>query len=145
MDPLGDALKRELKALGPNSAMSETVEAWPAAVGPEIARNAWPARFQRDGTLIVHTADAIWAFELGHRAAAIAERLPGSPKLTFVTGPLPEPAASEEAAPAPPTATLEERRRASEWAAAIEDEGLRKAVAKAAAASLAAARDDRSV
>ena len=89
MDPLGDALKRELKALGPNSAMSETVQAWPAAVGPEIARNAWPARFRRDGTLIVHTADAIWAFELGHRAAAIAERLPGTPKLTFVAGPLP--------------------------------------------------------
>ena len=145
MDPLGDALKRELKALGPNSAMSETVQAWPAAVGPEIARNAWPARFQRDGTLIVHTADAIWAFELGHRAAAISERLPGTPKLTFVAGPLPEPAASEETAPAPPAATLEERRRAAEWASAIEDEGLRRAVAKAAAASLAAARDDRSV
>src|SRR3954468_11406062 len=74
--------------------MSETVQAWPAAVGPEIARHAWPARFQRDGTLIVHTADAIWAFELGHRAAAIAERLPGTPKLTFVAGPLPEPAGS---------------------------------------------------
>src|SRR3954452_7032827 len=145
MDPLGDALKRELKALGPNSAMSDTVQAWPGAVGPEIARNAWPARFQRDGTLIVHTADAIWAFELGHRAAAIAERLPGAPKLTFVAGPLPEPAASEEPAPAPPVATLEERRRAAEWAAAIEDEGLRKAVARAAAASLAAGRDDRSV
>jgi hypothetical protein len=145
VDPLGDALKRELKALGPNSAMSETVEAWAAAVGPEIARNAWPARFQRDGTLIVHTADAIWAFELGHRAAAISERLPGSPKLTFVAGPLPAPPAAEEEAPAPPAATLEERRRAAEWASAIEDEGLRKAVAKAAAASLAAARGDRSV
>ena len=140
MDPLGDALQRELKALGPNSAMSETVQAWPAAVGPEIARNAWPARFQRDGTLIVHTADAIWAFELGHRAASISERLPGTPKLTFVAGPLPEPPASEGTAPTPPAATLEERRRAAEWAAAIEDEGLRKAVEKAAAASLAAAR-----
>src|SRR6185437_12723429 len=110
MDPLGDALARELKALGPNSRMSETVQAWPAAVGPEIARNAWPARFQRDGTLIVHTADAIWAFELGHRAAAIAERLPGNPKLTFVAGPLPEPPASEEPVSAPPAATLDERR-----------------------------------
>ena len=145
MDPLGDALKRELKALGPNSEMSQTVEAWPAAVGPEIARNAWPARFQRDGTLIVHTCDSIWAFELGHRAAEISTRLPGSPKLGFVAGPLPEPAAPEEAAPAPPAATLEERRRAAEWASAIDDEGLRKAVARAAAASLAAGRHDRSV
>jgi hypothetical protein len=145
VDPLGDALKRELKALGPNAAMSETVGAWPAAVGSEIARNAWPARFQRDGTLIVHTCDAIWAFELGHRSAEISQRLPGSPKLTFVAGPLPEPASPEETAPAPPTATLEQRRRAAEWASAIEDEGLRKAVAKAAAASLAAASDDRPV
>ena len=65
--------------------------AWQAAVGDEIARNAWPARFQRDGTLIVHTKDAIWGFELGHRAAEIAERLPGKPALKFVPGPLPEP------------------------------------------------------
>ena len=125
--------------------MAETVEAWPAAVGLEIARNAWPARFQRDGTLIVHTCDAIWAFELGHRAAEISKRLPGSPTLTFVAGPLPEPAAPEETASAPPAATLEQRRRAAEWTSAIEDEGLRRAVARAAAASLAAARDDRSV
>jgi hypothetical protein len=122
--------------------MSETVEAWPAAVGPEIARNAWPARFQRDGTLIVHTKDAIWGFELGHRAAEIAARLPGSPALKFVPGPLPEPAAAEPAT-APRRATLEERRQAAEWAASIEDVELREAVARAAAASLATRRDDR--
>jgi hypothetical protein len=119
--------------------MSETVEAWPAAVGPEIARNAWPARFQRDGTLIVHTRDAIWGFELGHRAAEITARLPGSPPLKFVPGPLPEPAAAEPERE-PPAATLEERRRAAEWASSIEDEELREAVKRAAAASLAARR-----
>ena len=145
MDPLGDALKRELKALGPNSAMSETVQAWPAAVGPEIARNAWPARFQRDGTLIVHCKDAVWAFELGHRAAEITPRLPGRPGLKFVPGPLPEPAATGEAVERPPAATLEQQQRAAEWAASIEDEGLREAVARAAAASLATGADDRSV
>ena len=122
--------------------MSETVEAWPAAVGAEIARHAWPARFQRDGTLIVHARDAIWAFELGHRAAEITPRLPGRPPLKFVAGPLPEPTA-EEAPPAPPAATLEEQRQAAEWAASIEDEELREAVAKAAAASLAARSDIR--
>jgi hypothetical protein len=124
--------------------MSETVEAWPAAVGPEIARNAWPARFQRDGTLIVHTKDAIWGFELGQRAAEIARRLPGSPPLRFVPGPLPEPA-SEEPGHERPTATLEERRRAAEWASSIEDEELREAVKRAAAASLAARRADRRI
>ena len=143
MEPLGDELRRELQALGPNSAMSETTAAWPAAVGPDIARNAWPARFQRDGTLIVHTHDAIWAFELGHRAAEIAERLPGRPPLTFVPGPLPGAPAPEEAVQAPPAATLEEERQAAEWASSIEDEELRQAVARAAAASLARRPDNR--
>ena len=123
--------------------MSETTAAWPAAVGPDIARNAWPARFQRDGTLIVHTHDAVWAFELGHRAAEISGRLPGRPPLKFVPGPLPEPAAPDEAVPEPPAATLAEERQAAEWASSIEDEELRKAVARAAAASLANRRDDR--
>ncbi len=143
MDPLADELRRELESLGPNAAMSETIAAWPAAVGPDIARNAWPARFRRDGTLVVHTKDAVWAFELGHRAGEISPRLPRRPALKFVPGPLPEPAAPEEAPPPPPAATLEQRRRADEWASSIEDEELREAVAKAAAASLAAAPDDR--
>jgi predicted nucleic acid-binding Zn ribbon protein len=143
VDPLGDSLQRELRALGPNAAIGETTEAWPAAVGAEIARNAWPARFQRDGTLVVHARDSIWAFELGHRAAEISARLPGRPPLKFVPGPLPEPGAPEEAVQEPPAATLEERRQAAEWAASIEDEELRKAVARAAAASLARRSDSR--
>jgi hypothetical protein len=143
MEPLGDELLRELQALGPNAAMSETTAAWPDAVGPDIARNAWPARFRRDGTLIVHTKDAVWAFELGHRAAAIAERLPGSPPLKFVPGPLPEPAAPEAPVEPPPAATLDERRQAAEWASSIDDEELREAVARAAAASLANRPGDR--
>jgi hypothetical protein len=144
VDPLADDVKRELRSLGPNAAIGETTEAWPDAVGAEIARNAWPARFQRDGTLVVHARDAIWAFELGHRAAEIAARLPGRPALKFLPGPLPEPGAPEEAVTAPPAATVEEHRQAAEWASSIEDEELRKAVAKAAAASLAGRRDSRS-
>jgi hypothetical protein len=143
LEPLGDELRRELQALGPNAAMSETTAAWPDAVGPDIARNAWPARFQRDGTLIVHTQDAIWAFELGHRAAEISARLPGRPALKFVPGPLPEPAAPEEAVQSRPAATLEEERQAAEWASSIDDGELREAVKRAAAASLAARPDDR--
>jgi hypothetical protein len=119
--------------------MGDVLAAWEAAVGPEIARNAQPARFQRDGTLVVHTKDAIWGFELGHRAAEISGRLPGAPALKFVPGPLPEPSA--EPAPAavqsPPPATVAERAQADEWAAVIDDEELRGLVARAAAASLA--------
>ncbi len=150
MDPLGDEVRRELRRFGPQGAISDLVEAWPAAVGEEIARNAWPARFQRDGTLVVHARDAVWGFELGQRAAEIAARLPGAPPLKFVPGPLPEPVA--EAAPTreppPPEATLEQAREAAALTAGIEDEELRALVARAARASLARAAspgpDDRS-
>ena len=119
--------------------MGEAVAAWPAAVGAEIARNAWPARFQRDGTLVVHARDAVWAFELTARAAEIGSRLPGTPPLTFVPGPLPEASAEPSRAPSsgPPAATVEQRAEAAEWAAGIEDDELRALVARAAAASLA--------
>jgi Dna[CI] antecedent, DciA len=118
------------------------VAAWPEAVGDEIARNAWPARFRRDGTLVVHARDAIWGFELTSRAAEIGARLPGAPPLAFVPGPLPEPgAAPPSAAPSPPpAATLEERETAARWASEIEDSDLRELVARAAAASLARRR-----
>ena len=145
MEPLGDEIRSELRRFGPEAGIADAVAAWPDAVGPEIARNAWPARFQRDGTLVVHTRDAVWGFELGHRAAEIAARLPGSPPLKFVPGPLPEPAAGDapELERALPAATLEETRRAAEWASAIADEELRDLVAKAARASLARAAADR--
>jgi hypothetical protein len=119
--------------------MGAVLEAWEEAVGVEIARNAWPARFQRDGTLIVHTRDAVWGFELGQRAAEITERLPAKPVLKFVPGPLPE-LGSESTQATPqgsPPVTLEQQERAAEWAASIEDEDLRNLVAKAAALSLA--------
>jgi hypothetical protein len=119
--------------------MGAVLDAWEEAVGPEIARNAWPARFQRDGTLIVHTRDAIWGFELGHRAAEITERLPEKPALKFVPGPLPElgnepPQATPQGSP---PATVEQQEQAARWASEIEDEDLRNLVARAAALSLA--------
>jgi hypothetical protein len=119
--------------------MGAVLEAWEEAVGPEIARNAWPARFQRDGTLIVHTKDAVWGFELGQRAAEITERLPAKPALKFVPGPLPELGAEPTTATSQgsPPATVEQQQQAARWASEIEDEDLRNIVAKAAAMSLA--------
>jgi hypothetical protein len=138
-------VKRELRRFGPNAEIGAAVEAWPGAVGDEIACNAWPARFQRDGTLIVHARDAVWSFELTQRAAEIGARLPGRPQLRFVPGPLPEASVeTTSAAPEPlPEATLEQARTAAEWASAIEDEELRETVARAARASLARASNDR--
>jgi Dna[CI] antecedent, DciA len=145
VEPLGDEIRRELGRFGPQGGMAETVEAWPAAVGAEIARNAWPARFQRDGTLVVHTRDAVWAFELTQRAAEIEKRLDVK-GLKFVPGPLPEPPAEGVSTPetAPAVASEEDRRQAEEWASRISDEELRKLVQKAAESSLARAPTDRS-
>jgi len=117
--------------------MAELLERWPAAVGEAIARNAWPARIGRDGTVYVNTADSVWAFELGQRAAEISGRLDGA-KLRFAPGPLPEPVPEDvREAVSPTPEELEEARRI---AAVIDDENLRESVQKAVSFSLARER-----
>ncbi len=142
MDSLGDGIRSELARFGPQAGMAELLDRWPAAVGQAIARNAWPARIAKDGTVHVHTADSVWAFELGQRSREIAERL-GVPKLRFAPGPLPEPSEERVVPPLEPTAEEEERARA--LAARIEDETLRESVQKAVRLSLARERRDRPV
>jgi hypothetical protein len=119
--------------------MAELVERWPDVVGHSIARNAWPARIARDGTVHVNTADSVWSFELGHRAVEIAERL-GVPKLRFAPGPLPE--ADEEPVENPVDVSPEDAERARAIASAISDEKLRESVQKAVSLSLARGRSD---
>ncbi len=144
MEPLGNQIRAELSRVGADSGAGDAVTAWPAAVGEEIARQAWPARTQPDGTLVVHVRDAIWGFELTQRAAEISERLPGRPRLRFTLGPLPETA--PEPPPAPPAeASPEQAREAAALTAGIVDPNLRESVAKAIKASLARTPDDRSV
>lgn len=153
MERLGKEVERELGKHGPQAGMADLLRAWPAAVGEGIARNAQPARFQRDGTLIVNVSSSAWGFELAQLAPAILERLrAGAPELVpkgikFVPGPLPEgldeapdehrheavfPAARHEAA-------------AAALVTSIDDENLRKVVAKTAALSLARPSGDRSI
>jgi hypothetical protein len=148
MERVGDAVGRELRRFGPAAGMAPLVEAWPAAVGDVIARNAWPARLARDGTLHVNTTDSIWAFELKSRAEEIRTRLgeAAPPRLAFAPGPIPEPppapsATDEKRAPQPRPEHVAE---ADSLVRVIRDEELRKVVAKAAALSLAKAADDRS-
>jgi hypothetical protein len=143
MERIGDEVRRELARFGPSAGMTEIVAAWPEAVGEAIAQNAWPARLARDGTLHVHAADAIWAFELGQRAQEIAERV-GVERIRFAPGPLPEPA-EESAAPraAVPKPLPEHLERAAEIVAEIDDEELRETAARAVAASLAREPSDR--
>jgi Dna[CI] antecedent DciA-like protein len=144
MEPVGDQIRAELSRVGADSGAGDAVTAWPAAVGEEIARNAWPARTQPDGTLVVHVRDAIWGFELTQRAAEISARLPGRPRLRFTPGPLPDTA--PEAPPSPSfEASPEQAREAAELTAGISDPNLRESVAKVIKAALARAPDDRSV
>jgi Dna[CI] antecedent, DciA len=145
---VGDAVAAELARFGVVSGLAPIVDAWPTAVGEEIARNAWPSRLARDGTLIVNTSSAAWAFELGHLEARIRAALGAAAprKLRFVVGLLPEPATSEEAASrAVVEPSADDLAAAASLASSIADENLRKIVAKAAAFSLARGAADRSL
>jgi hypothetical protein len=144
VEPLGDQIRAELSRVGVDSGPGDGVTAWPAAVGEEIARNAWPAKTQPDGTLVVHVRDAIWGFELTQRAAEISERLPGRPRLRFTPGPLPE--AAPEPLPRPPLeASAEHAREADALAVGIADPDLRESVAKVIKAALARSPNDRPI
>jgi hypothetical protein len=153
MDRIGEAVRRELGRFGSAGEMADLVGAWPEAVGETVARNAWPARLARDGTLHVNAGSSAWAFELQQLESEIAGRLKdvlgesAPARLRFVPGRLPEPPSPvEERRVTPlPEATLEQAREARGWAAEIESEDLRKSVEKAARASLARAAGDRSV
>ena len=140
MEPLGPDIRSELSRYGPQAGMAELVERWPGAVGEAIARNAWPARIARDGTVHINTADSVWAFELGHKAAEIAGKL-GVDKLRFVAGPLPE-ADEEPVVPTPVETTPQDEERARAIASSISDENLRESVQKAVSLSLARGRED---
>jgi hypothetical protein len=154
-EPIGNDVQRELRRFGPESGLGEVVAVWPEAVGPAIAANAWPARIARDGTLHVAAGSSAWAFELTQLAdsvlARLQEHLPeGCPRaIRFAVGPLPEAGSDSEttSSESVPRPNREVREAGERIAQEIDDEALREAVAKAAAASLAARRgpgDDRS-
>ena len=158
MERIGREVERELARKGDadTAAISRIVEAWPGAVGEAVARNAWPLRVGRDGTLHVSTSSSTWAFELDRLSSEIAERLgsllgPSAPTvLRFRPGPVPEPPSPppspREEAPAERTTTPPEvAAEAASAAAAIEDPELREVVERAARASLAKARSGRQI
>jgi hypothetical protein len=152
MEPIGPAVRRQLGRFGPAAGMSELVEAWPDAVGEAIARNAWPARLARDGTLHVATGSASWAFELALLEAKLLERLRAAAgdaaprRLRFAVGRVPEqvpataPKTGERNAITP---SADDRAEASRLAAEIAADELRDAVAEAVAHGLARGRSGR--
>jgi hypothetical protein len=153
MDRLGGEVKRELGRFGAAGGMAEVVAAWPGVVGDVIARNAWPARFARDGTLHVAVGSSAWAFELAQLEPEFAARLSNvlgedePRRLRFAPGNLPE--QSAETVPKEqkevPRPSARDRAAAAKIAAPVGDEELRELVSRAAAASLAKASSDRSL
>jgi len=151
MERIAGGVERQLARFDTQGAMPRIVAAWPTAVGDEVARNSWPARVARDGTLHVNTSSSVWAFELGQLAPRILERLrsdlgEAAPKaLRFAQGHLPEPhpAVSEEAARGAPEVSAEAAEQAAELAAGIGDEELRKRVERAVSLGLSTGGDGR--
>jgi hypothetical protein len=148
---IGDDVKKELGRFGPAAGMAELVGVWPALVGEQIAKNAWPARFARDGTLHVATSSSAWAFELSQLAPQLLGRLQEAlggvapEAIRFAPGKLPDESspAVEEREKWVVEPSKEDVERAFELAARIEDESLREVVAKTVARGLARASDDR--
>jgi hypothetical protein len=156
MERIGDGVERELARSGSRDAipLAAVTAAWPEAVGDAVARNAWPLRLARSGTLHVATATSTWAQELTLLQEDVLDRLrarlgdaaPAS--LRFEVGPVPAPPALEESPRSKPVAMPnvppEVEREAASAAAEIEDEELRAVVARAARASLLKTRSGRS-
>ena len=153
MERLDGSVRRALRGAGVPDAgvLAAVTRAWPEAVGPAIARAAWPQRLARDGTLHITAESSTWAFELGRLEEEIRGKLRAElgdatpPTLRFAPGPVPSPGADdhEPQAVAPPTP--EDDAQAASLSAGIDDPALREAVRRAAAASLSAARVGRGV
>ena len=151
MERLDGTLRRALRRAGVPDAgvLAEVTRAWPDAVGPAVARAAWPQRVARDGTLVVTAESSTWAFELGRMEEEVRGKLraklgDATPKaLRFVPGPVPSLGAEEKPPPARLDPSPSDEAEAAVVSAAITDPDLREAVRRAVAASLAAARDDR--
>jgi hypothetical protein len=147
MERIGKGVERELRRSGSGEALglSHVTSAWPGVVGETVARQAWPARLGRDGTLHVATTSSTWAFELDRLAPEIHARLAAvlgdeTPSaLRFRVGPVPEPGMAAEAASTPeppPEASAEVSAEADSAASVIDDPVLRELVSRAARASL---------
>lgn len=155
MERIGGEIDRELARSGSRDAipLAAITAAWPVAVGAAVARQAWPLRLGRDGTLHVAVASSTWAHELDLLQDAILDGLRARladatpPAVRFAVGPIPEPPTSiEDAATendSPISVPPEVESAAAAAASEIDDPELRELAARAARASLVKARSDR--
>jgi hypothetical protein len=144
-----ETVTAELERIGAGPggvALADILARWPEAVGETIARNAWPARRSRDGTVLVHTSSSAWAQELTHLEAQVRAKLgEDAPPLRFVVGALPARGqeAVSEAERIVHRPTQAEVAQAADLARGISAEAVREAVRKACELSLAAQRGGR--
>jgi hypothetical protein len=155
VEKIGKSVEHVLSRSGGGTALAlaEITAAWPEAVGTAVAREAWPLRVARDGTLHVATSSSTWAFELDRLSPEIEGRLralmgPAAPaKLRFRVGPVPEHGGPSERefgdAGDALVVSSQVDSEAAALASEIEDLELRELVARAARASLARARSGR--
>ena len=115
---------RSVARSGPSSPASGRRPAWrssssagrpPSATGSPATPG--PRASPATGRVHVNTADSVWSFELGQRAAEIADKL-GVPKVRFAPGPLPEP--DPEPVENPVEVSPEDDERARAIASSIE-------------------------
>jgi predicted nucleic acid-binding Zn ribbon protein len=72
--PIATALDEFTRTLAPATVLGRVQAAWELAVGPEVAAAARPTR-ERQGTLIVTCAAAVWAQELELMACELLPRI----------------------------------------------------------------------
>jgi predicted nucleic acid-binding Zn ribbon protein len=74
--PAADAFQAALHQAAPKTSLAAVQAAWSAAVGEQIAAVATPLS-EREGTLTIECADAVWAQELDLMQEALLRRLRG--------------------------------------------------------------------
>ncbi|HEU5253876.1 MAG TPA: DUF721 domain-containing protein [Solirubrobacterales bacterium] len=72
--PAAGAFKAALQRVAPQTPLAAIQSAWPSAVGTQLASKAVPVS-EREGTVTVECADAVWAQELDLMQEALLERL----------------------------------------------------------------------
>jgi predicted nucleic acid-binding Zn ribbon protein len=72
--PAANALQAALQRAAPKTPLAAVQAAWPTAVGGQLAAVAAPVS-ERQGTLTIECADAVWAQELDLMQEALLERL----------------------------------------------------------------------
>lgn len=153
MERIGDEVARTLARAGGAPELADLVAKWPEIVGEAVARNAWPLRLARDGTLHVATSSSTWACELDRLAPELLVRLrralgdAAPAAVRFRPGPLPEASTPDAAArsSAPVPVDPDVAAAAEELTRALGEGELRSLVARAARASLARRRSNRHV